>query len=95
VFHSYTDLYLNGKWVKATPSFNKSLCERFDVLPLEFDGNEDSMFQQFDGNGKLFMEYKFYHGCFADLPYNKMTEVLSDAYPHLMNNKEIELIKNN
>ena len=43
VFHGYTELYLDGKWVKATPAFNLSLCTKFRVKPLEFDGRADSI----------------------------------------------------
>nr|BFE95257.1 transglutaminase family protein [Pseudomonas brassicacearum subsp. brassicacearum] len=42
--HGYTELYLNDRWVKATPAFNQGLCELFDVAPLEFDGRHDSVF---------------------------------------------------
>ncbi|MBP1727528.1 MAG: transglutaminase-like enzyme, predicted cysteine protease [Deltaproteobacteria bacterium] len=28
VYHGYADLFLEGKWVKATPAFNRELCER-------------------------------------------------------------------
>src|SRR5690606_10572550 len=45
VFHGYTELFLNNKWVKATPAFNKQLCSRFNVEPLDFNGVDDSIFQ--------------------------------------------------
>ena len=48
VYHGYTDFFLEGKWVKATPAFNKELCVRHRVAPLEFDGREDSIFQPFN-----------------------------------------------
>ena len=44
-YHGYVELELEGRWVKATPAFDRALCERFGVLPLEFDGREDSVFQ--------------------------------------------------
>src|SRR6266480_26221 len=37
IWHSLTELYLEGRWVKATPAFNLSLCQRFGGHPLEFD----------------------------------------------------------
>jgi len=83
VFHSYTDLYMHGKWVKATPAFNRALCEKFNVDPLDFDGHNDSMFQQYDKAGHKYMEYIKDHGKFDDLPYNKMIKTLKKAYPHL------------
>ena len=44
----YTDLHVNGRWVKATPAFNASLCERLGVNVLEFDGSANSLFQPFE-----------------------------------------------
>ncbi|RLD22596.1 MAG: transglutaminase [Bacteroidetes bacterium] len=84
VFHSYTDLFLEGKWVKATPAFNKTLCKKFNVEPLGFNGREDSLFQQFDKNGGKYMEYMKDHGVFADLPYEMMIDRFREAYPHMV-----------
>lgn len=96
IFHSYTDLYLNGKWVKATPAFNKTMCEKFDVEPLDFDGENDSLFQQFDKKGNKYMEYLYDHGTFDDLPYGKMLNSFKKAYPHIYeeDKKKIELKQN-
>ena len=85
-FHGYTELYLEGKWVKATPVFNLSLCERFDVKPLEFDGTADSIFHPFDVVGNKHMEYIRDHGQFADLPFDKMVRAFHQGYPHLYEN---------
>src|SRR5437764_5068618 len=38
VYHGYTELLLDDQWLKVTSAFNIELCERFGVLPLEFDG---------------------------------------------------------
>ncbi len=35
VCHGYTELFLGARWIKATPTFNRSLCERFGVKTLE------------------------------------------------------------
>ena len=48
VFHGYTELWLDERWVAATPAFNKALCDRLGVAPLEFDGEHDSIFQAYD-----------------------------------------------
>ncbi len=56
-WHGYTDIFLSGKWVKATPAFNIELCEKFRLLPLEFDGMEDSLYHAFDAEGRRHMEY--------------------------------------
>lgn len=80
-WHGYTELFLEDKWVKATPAFNLSLCERFDVKPLEFDGRHDSIFHEYDRKGNRHMEYIADHGQFADLPYNQIVEAFKEHHP--------------
>lgn len=81
VYHGYTELYLHEKWVKATPAFNLSLCTRFKVRPLEFDGLEDSLFHEFDINGNKHMEYRADHGHFEDLPFARLFSAYEQQYP--------------
>ncbi len=82
-YHGYTEFYLNEKWVKATPAFNLSLCTRFKVRPLEFDGINDSVFHEFDTEGKRHMEYLRDHGHFSDLPFEIIFSALRKAHPKL------------
>lgn len=79
--HGMVDLYINDKWLKASPAFNASLCEKCDVAPLEFDGQNDSIFQEYNREGKAFMEYLEDYGHFADLPFNFIVENLKHHYP--------------
>lgn len=83
VFHGSTELYLDGRWVKATPAFDRRLCDKLGVAPLEFDGRQDCIFQAYDAGGRQFMEYLQVHGSFDDLPYEMYLEELAKAYPHL------------
>ena len=81
IYHGYTEMYLSDKWVKATPAFNLSLCNRFNVLPLEFDGTCDSIFHEFDALGQRHMEYVRDHGPFADLPFDLIFAEYGRTYP--------------
>src|SRR6267378_8232931 len=83
VYHGYTELYLDGKWVKATPAFNLSLCTRFRVKPLEFDGREDSIFHPFDEDERRHMEYVHWRGEFADVPAEDIKRVFGETYPRV------------
>ena len=87
VFHGYAELFLEDKWIKATPAFDISLCERFNVQPLEFDGRNDSIFHQFDRKGNRHMEYVRDHGQFADLPHSQMVEEIKKNYPAFFSQK--------
>lgn len=81
--HGYTELYLEGRWVKATPAFNLALCNVFKVAPLAFDGREDSVFHPFNQHGERYMEYLTDHGHFADVPERLFFQHLAACYPHL------------
>lgn len=81
--HGYTELYLQGRWVKATPAFNLELCQLFKVAPLEFDGLGDSVFHPFNQQGQRYMEYLVDHGRFADVPQELFFSHLAAVYPHL------------
>ena len=81
--HGYTELYLDGRWVKATPAFNEALCRVFKVAPLEFDGIHDSVFHPYNAQGERYMEYLQDHGQFADLPESLFFGHLARCYPHL------------
>ncbi len=81
-FHGYTALLLDGRWVKATPTFDRELCARFGVAPLEFDGREDALLHPFDGEGRQHMEYIRDHGSFDDLPLDRLIAVWREGYPH-------------
>ena len=88
VFHGAAEMFLDGKWLKTTPAFNKNLCKYLGVEPLEFDGTEDSIFQEFDKLGNVFMEYLHEYGDFADLPYDLYLAELNKHYPHIFGNEE-------
>ncbi|MFN4165598.1 MAG: transglutaminase-like domain-containing protein [Ferrovibrio sp.] len=83
-YHGYTELFIEGKWVKATPAFNLALCEKFRVLPLDFDGETDSVFHPFDADNRRHMEYVADRGSFADLPFAAWREAMLTHYPDLM-----------
>jgi transglutaminase-like putative cysteine protease len=87
-WHGYTDVYLNGKWVKATPVFNVELCEKFRLKTLEFDGLEDSIYHPFDLDGRKHMEYLSFRGEYADLPYDEMQRDFARLYPGFMGQEE-------
>lgn len=83
VWHGYTDLWLDGQWIKATPAFNIELCDRFGLLPLEFDGRADSIYHPFDKAGNRHMEYVAMHGAFDDVPLQRILDAFALHYPKM------------
>jgi transglutaminase-like putative cysteine protease len=92
-WHGYADLWLDGAWRKATPAFNIELCEKFGLLPLEFDGVHDSIYHAFDRAGNRHMEYVRQRGTFNDLPLAEMVATFREIYANPMagNNLASEL----
>jgi len=84
VWHSYVDLCVDGRWVKATPAFNLALCQRVGTHPLDFDGQSDSLLQPFDRAGRRHMEYLKDRGTFADVPFDTIQAEFRAVYPGLM-----------
>jgi len=82
VFHGYVSLFIEDKWVKCTPAFDRRICKINHVPPLVWDGQTDSMFQSFVGENQ-FMEYMHEYGEFADVPIQLMNDEMQKYYPHL------------
>lgn len=80
VYHGFTEFYLEGKWIRATPAFNIELCKKHNVIPLEFNGREDSIFHAYNTEQKKFMEYVAYHGTYADIPVDTIVAAWETAY---------------
>jgi transglutaminase-like putative cysteine protease len=83
-WHSYTELNIDGKWVKCTPAFDAALCARAKIAPLDFDGVNDSLFHPFDPAGRRHMEYLKDRGAFADVPFATIIADFKKFYPKLV-----------
>ncbi|MSP51847.1 MAG: transglutaminase family protein [Alphaproteobacteria bacterium] len=88
-FHGYADLRLDGRWVKATPTFNIELCERFRVRPLEFDGRSDALLHAFDADDRRHMEYLRFRGTFADVPHATIIPTFLAKYPTMFDGQSV------
>ncbi|RJR35160.1 MAG: transglutaminase domain-containing protein [Desulfobacteraceae bacterium] len=80
VYHGYTEFLLEDKWVMATPAFNRELCAKHKVVPLEFNGRESSIFQPYNLENRKFMEYVEYLGTYADVPVDTIVGAWKKAY---------------
>lgn len=71
-YHGYALLHLNGKWLKATPSFDIDLCRQHNFIPVDFDGTQDAIFHRCNQEGKLHMEYVHDHGIYDEVPWDEI-----------------------
>lgn len=81
LWHGYTEILLGDGWRKATPAFNRELCERFGLLPLGFNGRDDSLYHPFDRHGRHHMEYVAQRGTFDDVPLEQIVADFAANYP--------------
>jgi transglutaminase-like putative cysteine protease len=82
VYHGFVEFFLDDKWVKATPAFNIELCRKHKVIPLEFNGRDDSIFHSYNAEKKQFMDYVEDHGTFADIPVGRIVAAWERVYGH-------------
>ncbi len=85
IYHGLVEMLLEGKWVKATPAFDRAMCDRHGVRPIDFDGRRDAVFHEFDVNENRHMEYVAEHGLFEDLPYEQIMNAFCETYPGMYN----------
>lgn len=83
-WHSYTTIFLQGRWCKATPAFDAGLCAVSGLDPLEFDGHGDSLLQAYDRDGRRRLEYLRDIGEFREVPLERIKATFRDKYPRLV-----------
>lgn len=83
VFHGYAEIWLHGKWIKVTPVFDAGLCNKLGVAPMEWDGQNDAIFQEYDSAAGQFMEYLHDYGVFHTIPFDMFVSELRQHYGHL------------
>jgi transglutaminase-like putative cysteine protease len=81
LWHGYSELLLNGRWLKVSSAFNIELCRRFGVKVLDFDGTVHALMHPFDEAGNRHMEYISERGSFDDLPLAEMIATFREVYP--------------
>lgn len=82
--HGWAALYIDGRWIKAVPAFNRELCALMCVPPTDFDGTHDAILQQYKEDGSVHMEYLRDHGVWSDLPYLRIDSDWTGYYPSVL-----------
>ena len=76
-YHGYCELYLEGIWIKAAPTFDLKICQEHQIIPVDFDGKNDAVLHRYNLEGKLHIEYIHDYGCYDDLPWDEIYECMS------------------
>ncbi len=76
--HGYNQFFLNGKWINATATFDKDLCEKNGLPTVEFDGKKDAILPEKDLIGRPYIEYVEKFPPADDLPFEWIAEKISE-----------------
>lgn len=80
--HGFVEFYLDGRWVGATPAFDLEMCQKYGIIPVEFDGRNEAKFHSHTQDGKLHIEYILDRGTYTDVPIEEIKEwVLPELKP--------------
>jgi transglutaminase-like putative cysteine protease len=77
-WHGYVQLYLEGRWIKATPAFDKELCEKKRFISVEFDGRTDAMLPAYTQDGQPHIEYLNDRGIYDEIPLDLMWQAMRE-----------------
>jgi transglutaminase-like putative cysteine protease len=78
--HGYCELYIDRKWIKATPVFDLKTCVEDRFISVEFDGRSDAILHSRTLDGKLHIEYVKFHGHYDDVPLEEMIQTFIQVY---------------
>lgn len=80
--HWYNEIHIDGRWIKATPVFNRLLCRMYGMDPLDFDGTSDAVFHPAaDGTRMEFLDEEL---VFDDVDPDRFTALIAHAHPAMV-----------
>ncbi len=71
-YHGLAELYIEGSWIKATPTYDLGYCEKTGTIPVHFDGTKDALLPPHALDGRPHIEYLKDRGFFKDLPFDEL-----------------------
>lgn len=71
-WHGLADLFIDERWVRATPTYDLEYCKKVGVSPVQFDGESDALLPSHAEDGRRNVEYLLDRGFFEDLPLDEI-----------------------
>ena len=71
-YHGLAELYIEGSWIKATPTYDLNYCKKTGTIPVYFDGTKDALLPPCALDGRPHIEYLKDQGFFKDLPFDEL-----------------------
>ncbi|GAA3039955.1 transglutaminase-like domain-containing protein [Actinokineospora globicatena] len=81
--HWLNEVWLDGRWLKTTPVFNRMLCKLYGIAPLEFDGTADAVYHPYDEQGRQHMEFVGAVASFNDVEHAAVIDLMRGRHPNM------------
>ena len=78
--HCFSELFIDGKWVKATPALDVRTSNKHSFKLVEFNGKDDAMLHKTDINGNLHAEYINDHDAYSYFPFEVVMKIFRENY---------------
>ena len=79
-YHCWAELYMSGRWCKATPSFELPLCEKMGWRLVEFDGRSNALLPETDLAGRKHVSYDRFHFTSETVPLDVIIPAWKGVY---------------
>ncbi len=84
-YHAYSEVYIDGRWIKLAPIFDKNTALKGGFLPMvEFDGENDALFSSIDLEGNTYVEYVKDRGIHETVPIDDIRRLFAEKYKTLV-----------
>ena len=78
--HCFLEWFVGGRWLKATPSFDRGLSRQLGWRLVEFDPQADALLPATDLEGQPHISYLRYHGWRLGVPLEEFMAVTVEHY---------------
>ena len=68
ILHGYAEIFIDGRWIHASPAYDIEACQDNGFVPVEFDGINDAKDSAYNKEGKPHIEHIKDHGHYEDFP---------------------------
>lgn len=79
-YHCFLEWFVGGRWLKATPSFDRGLTEELGWRLVEFDGQSEALLPATDLAGQPHITYLHYHGWRLGVPLEEFMRASRETY---------------
>jgi len=83
VHHGVAALHLNGVWRVFDATLDRRLVEQNNLIPVEFDPEQDCLMHPETRDGRKHVEYVEDYGLVADVSFEELMGWFKEGYPHL------------